>query len=61
VPTADDLEDSIRSASVRAVWTVRPKIQLVAGYVHQSRSGSVTLGTGSFTSNSVSFTASAQF
>jgi exopolysaccharide biosynthesis operon protein EpsL len=61
VPTAGDLEDSIRSASVRAVWSVRPAIQLAAGYVHQSRSGSVTLGTGSFTSNSVSFTASAQF
>jgi exopolysaccharide biosynthesis operon protein EpsL len=56
-----DLRDSIRSASLRAVWTVRPAIQLVAGFVHQSRNGSVTVGTGSFTSNSVSFTASAQF
>jgi exopolysaccharide biosynthesis operon protein EpsL len=56
-----DLRDSIRSASVRAVWSVRPKLQLSAGYVHQSRSGSLVLGTGSFSSNSVSFNASAQF
>ncbi|MFL6676664.1 MAG: XrtB/PEP-CTERM-associated polysaccharide biosynthesis outer membrane protein EpsL [Massilia sp.] len=56
-----DLRDSIRSASLRAVWSVRPAIQLSAGYVHQARSGSPVLGTGSFTSNSVSFNASAQF
>jgi exopolysaccharide biosynthesis operon protein EpsL len=56
-----DLRDSIRSASLRAVWAVRPTVQLVAGYVYQARNGSVTVGTGSFTSNSVSFTASAQF
>jgi exopolysaccharide biosynthesis operon protein EpsL len=61
VPNAADLRDSIRSASLRAVWSVRPAIQLSAGFVHQSRSGSVTLGTGSFKSNSVSLTASAQF
>jgi exopolysaccharide biosynthesis operon protein EpsL len=56
-----DLRDSIRSATVRAVWSVRPAILLSAGFVHQSRSGSVLLGTGSFASNSVSFNASAQF
>jgi exopolysaccharide biosynthesis operon protein EpsL len=61
VANAGDLRDSIRSASLRAVWSVRPAIQVSAGLVHQSRSGSVTLGTGSFKSNSVSLTASAQF
>jgi exopolysaccharide biosynthesis operon protein EpsL len=61
VSSSDDSHDAIRSASVRAVWTVRPAIVLSAGYVFQARTGSVVLGTGSFKSNSVSFNASAQF
>jgi hypothetical protein len=40
---------------------VRPAIQLAAAMVHQSRTGSVTLGTGSFSSNMVTLNASAQF
>jgi exopolysaccharide biosynthesis operon protein EpsL len=56
-----DLRDSLRSATLRAVWTVRPLILLSAAFAHQSRSGSVVLGTGSFTSNSISFNANAQF
>lgn len=55
------LKDSIRSASLRASYTPTLTVKLSAALVHQSRSGSVTLGTGSFTSNSVTFNASAQF
>lgn len=61
VAVAGDLRDSIRSASLRATWSPRPTIQVAAGYAHQARSGSLTLGTGSFTSNSVTLSASAQF
>ncbi len=60
-PGSADLNDSIRSASLRAAWSPRPALQVVAGYVHQARSGSQALGTGSFASNSVSINASAQF
>jgi exopolysaccharide biosynthesis operon protein EpsL len=58
---AGDLRDAVRSASVRAVWSLRPTVQLSAGYTYQARTGSPVLGTGSFKSNSVSFNASAQF
>ena len=58
---SDGLRDSIRTASLRATWSPRPTLQLTAGAAHQARSGSVTLGTGSFTSNSVTVSASAQF
>jgi exopolysaccharide biosynthesis operon protein EpsL len=57
----DDLKDSLRTGTVRATWTVRPAIQLAAGFVHQSRSGSIALGTGPFSSNMVTLNASAQF
>jgi len=60
-PGSGDLKDSVRSASLRAVWSVRPTVQVAGGLVHQSRSGSLVLGTGSFSSNSVSLSASAQF
>ncbi|MEO7578723.1 MAG: XrtB/PEP-CTERM-associated polysaccharide biosynthesis outer membrane protein EpsL [Massilia sp.] len=55
------LKDAIRSASLGASYTPSLTVKLSAALVHQSRSGSVTLGTGSFTSNSVTFNASAQF
>ncbi|TFW36017.1 exopolysaccharide biosynthesis protein EpsL [Massilia horti] len=61
LPSSGELTDAIRSASLQAKWAVRPAIQLSAGFVHQSRTGSVTLGTGSFKSNSIAFNASAQF
>lgn len=57
----DGLHDAIRSAGVRATWSPRLTVQVAAGLAHQARSGSVTLGTGSFTSNSVTLSASAQF
>lgn len=56
-----DLNDSLRSASLRALWSPRPALQVAAGLVHQARSGSPALGTGSFASNSISLNASAQF
>jgi exopolysaccharide biosynthesis operon protein EpsL len=56
-----DLQDSVRTYTMRATWMPRPTIQLQAGVAHQSRSGSVALGTGSFTSNSVTLNANAQF
>jgi exopolysaccharide biosynthesis operon protein EpsL len=59
--TLGDLRDSIRTASLRAAWAPRPTVQLTAALVHQARSGSVVLGTGSFTSNSITLSASAQF
>ena len=61
VTGGDGLRDSIRTASLRATWSPRPTLQLAAGAAHQARSGSLTLGTGSFTSNSVTLSASAQF
>lgn len=56
-----ELKDSLRTASVRATWSLRPTLQLSASVAHQSRTGSVTLGTGSFRSNMVALNASAQF
>lgn len=57
----DALKDSLRTATVRATWSPRPTVQVAAGYAHQARSGAAALGTGSFTSNSVTLSASAQF
>jgi len=57
----DALRDSLRTASLRATWSPRPTLQVTAGYAHQARSGAAALGTGSFTSNSVTLSASAQF
>lgn len=56
-----DLSDSIRTASLRATWAPRPTLQVTAGMAHQASTGSPTIGTASFKSNSVTLTASAQF
>jgi exopolysaccharide biosynthesis operon protein EpsL len=56
-----DLRDSIRTGSLSATWSPRPTVHVSAGFAHQARSGSVVLGTGSFSSNSVTLSASAQF
>lgn len=56
-----DLRDSLRTASLNAVWQVTRKIQLSSGVVHQSRSGSAVLGLGSFKSNMVTLNASLTF
>jgi exopolysaccharide biosynthesis operon protein EpsL len=57
----DALRDSLRTASLRATWSPRQTVQVAAGYVRQARSGAAALGTSSFTSNSVTLSASAQF
>jgi outer membrane receptor protein involved in Fe transport len=59
--TSGDLRDSLRTGSLRATWSPRPTLQVTAGVAHQARTGSAVLGTGSFKSNSVSLSASAQF
>jgi exopolysaccharide biosynthesis operon protein EpsL len=58
---SDDLRDALRTTSLSATWTARPNVQVSAGLAHQSRSGSLVLGTGSFKSNSVTLSANAQF
>jgi exopolysaccharide biosynthesis operon protein EpsL len=55
------LDDSVRSASMRLTWSPRSAVQLSAALAHQARSGSVVLGTGRFTSNSIQVNANAQF
>jgi exopolysaccharide biosynthesis operon protein EpsL len=55
------LDDTFRSATLRATYAPIRAIALSAGWSHQARSGSTVLGIGSFTSNSISFNASAQF
>jgi exopolysaccharide biosynthesis operon protein EpsL len=57
----DDLRDSIRTISLRASWLPRPTVQVQAGFAHQQLSGSPVLGTGGFTSNSVTLNANARF
>jgi exopolysaccharide biosynthesis operon protein EpsL len=61
VSATGDLQDSIRTARLQAIWSPRPTVQVAAGFAHQERSGSVTLGTASFTSNSMTLSANAQF
>lgn len=61
VVAPSDISDSLRTATVRATWTVRPAVQVAAAFVHQSRSGSIALGTGSYSSNMITLNASAQF
>jgi exopolysaccharide biosynthesis operon protein EpsL len=61
VAATGDLSDSIRTARLQATWTPRPTVQVSAGVAHQARSGSVTLGTSGFTSNSMTLSANAQF
>lgn len=56
-----DIRDSIQTDSLSATWAPRPTIQVTAGVAHQKRNGSVVLGTGSYTSNSMTLSASGQF
>ena len=55
------LRDSLRTASLNAVYQVTRRVQLSSGVVHQSRSGSAVLGLGSFKSNMVTLNASLTF
>lgn len=56
-----DLRDTMRTASLTATWQARPGIQVTGGFVHQSRTGSVALSLGSFSSNMVTVNASLTF
>ena len=60
-PGSEDLNDTIRSANLRATWQVKRKIQLQAGYPHQARSGSRVLGTSRFDANVVQVAANVLF
>ncbi len=61
VASRGGLEDTVRSANMRATWSPRPTLQLSAALAHQARSGSAALGTGKFSSNSIQINATAQF
>lgn len=61
LPVAGGLDDSLRTASLKATWTPRRQIALSAGFFRQARSGSQLLGIGKFTSNSFAINASGQF
>jgi exopolysaccharide biosynthesis operon protein EpsL len=56
-----DLDDAIRSASVRASWSPLRALRLSAALAYQARSGSAFLGTGRFSSTSIVLNAIAQF
>lgn len=58
---SNDLTDAIRSANVRAVWQAQRKVQVIAGYAHQARTGSPVLGTGKFDANVVQVSANVLF
>ncbi|MBC7686142.1 MAG: outer membrane beta-barrel protein [Bdellovibrionales bacterium] len=56
-----EVRDRLTQASLSSTWSLRPKMQLVASYAHQRRSGATYLGNGSFKSNTVSVSATIQF
>jgi exopolysaccharide biosynthesis operon protein EpsL len=56
-----DLDDAVRSATVRATWSPLRALRLSAALAHQARSGSEFIGTGKFSATSVVLNAIAQF
>ena len=56
-----ELDDTLRSATLKASWALKRKLTLSAAWIHQSRSGSPVLGIGNFKANTVALNASAQF
>ncbi len=58
---SDSLRDSLKTASLRATWQVKRKIALSAGWQHQARSGSQSLGLGKFDANTVMVNANVLF
>jgi exopolysaccharide biosynthesis operon protein EpsL len=61
VDASGDLNDTLRSASLKANWEVKRKLTLSAAWIHQSRTGSPVLGIGAFDANTVALNASVQF
>jgi exopolysaccharide biosynthesis operon protein EpsL len=59
--TAQDLNDSLKKATLSTTWQPRPTIAVTAALAHQTRSGSPFLGLGRFKANTVSINANAQF
>jgi hypothetical protein len=55
------LDDTLRSASIKASWAPRQRITVSAAFIHQARSGSPVLGIGDFKANTFALNASAQF
>ena len=58
---SDDLSDRVKRASLIASWKARPTILFSAGLAREQRKGSIVLGNGSYTDNTVTVSASAQF
>ena len=58
---AQDLDDSLKQASLSATWTPRRTVSLTAALARQQRSGSPFLGLGRFKANTVSLAANLQF
>jgi exopolysaccharide biosynthesis operon protein EpsL len=56
-----NLNDSLKTGSLRATWQVKRKIAVSAGWQHQSRSGSESLGLGKFDANTVMVNANVLF
>ena len=56
-----DLDDSLKTASLRATWQVKRKVAVSAGWQHQARSGSQSLGLGKFDANTVMVNANVLF
>jgi exopolysaccharide biosynthesis operon protein EpsL len=56
-----DMDDSLRTASLKTSWLVQRKLTLSAAWLYQSRGGSPALGIGSFKANTFAINASAQF
>ena len=61
LPVPGGLDDSLRTASLKATWAPRQSISLSAAYFYQARSGSQLLGIGKFKSNGFAINASGQF
>ncbi|QOY96579.1 outer membrane beta-barrel protein [Massilia sp. UMI-21] len=58
---SDSLEDSLKTASLRATWQLRRKVAVSAGWQHQARSGSQSLNLGKFDANTVMVNANVLF
>lgn len=56
-----DLDDSLKQASLSATWSPRRTVAVTASVARQERSGSPFLGLGRFKANTVSLMANTQF
>src|SRR5690606_25143384 len=56
-----ELEDSLRTASLRATWQVRRKVTVSGGWINQKRSGARSLNLAGFDANTVMVNANVLF